>query len=132
MNSPFFYSHRKRTIPEDVKVYAATADETQDSTAIIKNLTMTLTEVDVIKVINANKGYVVYGPVGTYAFHSTSRKSDVPTILKGNPTSEYIFRQQQRLRLVIQEYLGIRFLQVNRLAVFALPCVVATEHGEQA
>lgn len=90
MNSPFFYSHRKRTIPEDVKVYAATADETQDSTAIIKNLTMTLTEVDVIKVINANKGYVVYGPVGTYAFHSTSRKSDVPTILKGNPTSEYI------------------------------------------
>ena len=77
-------------IPEGVKVYAATADETQDSTAIIKNFTMTLTEVDVIKVINANKGYVVYGPVGTYAFHSTSRKSDVPTILKGNPTSEYI------------------------------------------
>lgn len=78
-------------IPEGVKVYAATADETQDSTAIIKNFTMTLTEVDVIKVINANKGYVVYGPVGKYAFHSTSRKSDVPTILKGNPTSEYIF-----------------------------------------
>ena len=77
-------------IPEGVKVYAATADETQDSTAIIKNFTMTLTEVDVIKVINANKGYVVYGPVGKYAFHSTSRKSDVPTILKGNPTSEYI------------------------------------------
>lgn len=25
-----------------------------------------------------------------YVFHSTSRKSDVPTILKGNPTSEYI------------------------------------------
>ena len=77
-------------IPEGIKVYAATADETQDSTAIIKNFTMTLTEVDVIKVINANKGYVVYGRVGTYAFHSTSRKSDVPTILKGNPTSEYI------------------------------------------
>ena len=77
-------------IPEGVKVYAATADETQDSTTIIKNFTMTLTEVDVIKVINANKGYVVYGPVGKYAFHSTSRKSDVPTILKGNPTSEYI------------------------------------------
>lgn len=77
-------------IPEGIKVYAATADETQDSTAIIKNFTMTLTEVDVIKVINANKGYVVYGPVGKYAFHSTSRKSDVPTILKGNPTPEYI------------------------------------------
>ena len=77
-------------IPEGIKVYAATADETQDSTAIIKNFTMTLTEVDVINVINANKGYVVYGPVGKYAFHSTSRKSDVPTILKGNPTSEYI------------------------------------------
>ena len=74
-------------IPEGVKVYAATADETQDSTVIIKNFTMTLTEVDII---NANKGYVVYGPEGTYAFHSTSRKSDVPTILKGNPTSAYI------------------------------------------
>lgn len=74
-------------VPDGVKAYAATADGTQDSTVIIKNFTMTLTEVDII---NANKGYVVYGPEGAYAFHSTSRKSDVPTILKGNPTSAYI------------------------------------------
>lgn len=74
-------------VPDGVKAYAATADETQDSTVIIKNFTMTLTEVDII---NANKGYVVYGPVGKHAFHSTSYTSDAPTILKGNPTSEYI------------------------------------------
>ena len=106
MNSPFFYSNRKRTIPEDVKVYAATADETQDSTAIIKNLTMTLTEVDVI---NANKGYVVYGPVGTYAFHSTSRKSDVPTILKGNPTPEYISSDNNGYVLSYKSTWGLGF-----------------------
>lgn len=77
-------------VPDGVKAYAATADETQDSTVIIKNFTMTLTEVDII---NANKGYVVYGPVtaeNKHAFHSTSYTSDAPTILKGNPTSEYI------------------------------------------
>lgn len=77
-------------VPDGVKAYAATADGTQDSTVIIKNFTMTLTEVDII---NANKGYVVYGPVtaeNKHAFHSTSYTSDAPTILKGNPTSEYI------------------------------------------
>lgn len=74
-------------VPDGVKAYAATADGTQDSTVIIKNFTMTLTEVDII---NANKGYVVYGRVGKHAFHSTSYTSDAPTILKGNPTSEYI------------------------------------------
>lgn len=74
-------------VPDGVKAYAATADGTQDSTVIIKNFTMTLTEVDII---NANKGYVVYGPVGKHAFHSTSYTSDAPTILKGNPTSAYI------------------------------------------
>lgn len=74
-------------VPEGVKAYAATAHNSNNETDIIRDFTMTLTEVNII---NANKGYVVYGPVGIYAFHSTSRKSDVPTILKGNPTSEYI------------------------------------------
>ena len=74
-------------VPDGVKAYAATADGTQDSTVIIKNFTMTLTEVDII---NANKGYVVYGPEGKHAFHSTSYTSKDPTILKGNPTSAYI------------------------------------------
>ena len=48
---------------------------------------MTLTEVNVIV---ANKGYVVYGPVGSNYFHSTSRESNEATILKGNPTKDYI------------------------------------------
>ena len=94
---------------------------------------MTLTEVDVIKVINANKGYVVYGPVGTYAFHPTSRESNEATILKGNPTPEYISSDNNNGYVMsYKSTWGIRFLQVHRLAVFALPCVVATEHGEQA
>ena len=109
MNSPFFYSHRKRTIPEDVKVYAATADETQHSPASITNITMTLTEVQDSKVINANQGYVVYGPVGTYAFHSTSRKSDVPTILKGNPTPEYISSDNNGYVLSYKSTWGLGF-----------------------
>lgn len=46
---------------------------------------MTLTPVTVI---NANKGYVVYGPVGNHDFHPTSRTCDKATILEGNPGKE--------------------------------------------
>ena len=45
---------------------------------------MTLTPVEVI---NAGKGYVVYGPVDKHSFHPTSMESSNATILKGNPTS---------------------------------------------
>ena len=74
-------------VPEGVKAYAATAHNSNNETDIIKDYTMTLTEVNVI---NANKGYVVYGPVGSNYFHSTSRESNEATILKGNPTKDYI------------------------------------------
>ena len=74
-------------VPEGVTAYAATAHNSTNETDIINDFTMTLTAVDVI---NANKGYVVYGPVGFHYFHSTSSESTAPTILKGNPTSEYI------------------------------------------
>ena len=74
-------------VPEGVTAYAATAHNSTNETDIINDFTMTLTAVDVI---NANKGYVVYGPVGPHYFHSTSSESTAPTILKGNPTSEYI------------------------------------------
>ena len=74
-------------VPEGVKAYAATAHNSNNETDIIRDFTMTLTEVNVI---NANKGYVVYGPVGSNYFHSTSRESNEATILKGNPTKDYI------------------------------------------
>lgn len=74
-------------VPEGVKAYAATAHNSNNETDIIRDFTMTLTEVNII---NANKGYVVYGPVGSNNFHPTSRESNEATILKGNPTSEYI------------------------------------------
>lgn len=71
-------------VPEEVTAYAATAHNTQDETSKIIDLTMTLTPVEVI---NAGKGYVVYGPVDKHSFHPTSMESSNATILKGNPTS---------------------------------------------
>lgn len=74
-------------VPTEVIAYAATAHDRNDSTSLIKDLTMTLTPVTII---NANKGYVVYGPVGDYYFHPTSSESTAATILKGNPKYEAI------------------------------------------
>ena len=74
-------------VPTKVIAYAATAHDMNDSTSLVKDLTMTLTPVTVI---NANKGYVVYGPVGEYYFHPTSNESMAATILKGNPKNEAI------------------------------------------
>ena len=74
-------------VPEKVTAYAATAHDMNDSTSLVTDLTMTLTPVTVI---NANKGYVVYGPVGEYYFHPTSNESMAATILKGNPKNETI------------------------------------------
>lgn len=71
-------------VPEEVTAYAATAHKYQDETTKVYDLTMTLTPVEVI---NAGKGYVVYGPVDKHSFHPTSMESSNATILKGNPTS---------------------------------------------
>lgn len=71
-------------VPEEVTAYAATAHNYQDETTKVSDLTMTLTPVEVI---NAGKGYVVYGPVDKHSFHPTSMESTHATILKGNPTS---------------------------------------------
>ena len=74
-------------VPTGVTAYAATAHDYWDETTQITDLTMTLTPVTVI---NAEKGYVVYGPVGRYYFHPTSSESTAATILKGNPKYEAI------------------------------------------
>lgn len=75
-------------VPEEVKAYAATAHYKDDAESKITDFTMTLTPVTVI---DANKGYVVYGSaVGTHEFHPTSRKCDKVTILKGNPGRDAI------------------------------------------
>lgn len=74
-------------VPEEVKAYAATAHNQTDAESKITDFIMTLTPVTVI---NANKGYVVYGPVGTHDFHPTSRTCEKVTILKGNPGKDAI------------------------------------------
>lgn len=71
-------------VPEEVTAYAATANNSLDETTKVSDLTMTLTPVEVI---NAGKGYVVYGPADKHSFHPTSMESSNATILKGNPTS---------------------------------------------
>ena len=74
-------------VPEEVKAYAATAHNQTDAASKITDFIMTLTPVTVI---NANKGYVVYGPVGPHDFHPTSRTCENVTILKGNPGKDVI------------------------------------------
>ena len=74
-------------VPTEVIAYAATAHNMNDSTSLVTDLTMTLTPVTVI---NANKGYVVYGQEGKHYFHPTSNESSAATILKGNPKYEAI------------------------------------------
>ena len=74
-------------VPTEVIAYAATAHNHLDETIQITDLTMTLTPVTVI---NANKGYVVYGQEGKHYFHPTSNESMAATILKGNPKNEAI------------------------------------------
>ena len=74
-------------VPTEVIAYAATAHNMNDSTSLVTDLTMTLTPVTVI---NANKGYVVYGQEGKHYFHPTSNESMAATILKGNPKNEAI------------------------------------------
>ena len=58
-----------------ITLYAATA---------VDGYMMDMTAVDII---NKNRGYVVYGKVGTYVFQSTSHYSTTETILDGNPDS---------------------------------------------
>lgn len=74
-------------VPEEVTVYAATAHGTTSETEKVTDFMLTLTPV---KVIDSEKGYVVYGPAGQHNFSPTSRSCDQATILTGNPTESTI------------------------------------------
>lgn len=74
-------------VPEEVKVYAATAHGKQTESDKVEDFIMTLTPVEII---DSLKGYIVYGSVGDHYFKSTSRTCDKPTILSGNPTDAAI------------------------------------------
>lgn len=74
-------------VPEEVKVYAATAHGKQTESDKVEDFIMTLTPVEII---DSLKGYIVYGAVGDHYFKSTSRTCDKPTILSGNPTDAAI------------------------------------------
>lgn len=82
-------------VPDGLTVYAANGDDKFDKAVIADDYQLYLKSVDVLNGTDAdgkNYGYVVYGPVGTYEFRSSSKTSDVITILSGNPTSESIDR----------------------------------------
>ena len=68
-------------VPEEVKVYAATAHNSQSADDKVSDYIMTLTQV---MVTDSLKGYVVYGPAGDHSFSPTSQTSGKPTILEGN------------------------------------------------
>ena len=70
-------------VPEEVKVYAATAHKSQSADDKVNDYIMTLTQV---MVTDSLKGYVVYGPAGDHSFSPTSQTSGKPTILEGNAT----------------------------------------------
>lgn len=74
-------------VPKEVKVYATTAHNKETADYKVEDFVMTLTPVEII---DSLKGYVVYGPVGTYSFAPTSHKGGTPTILTGNPTAAAI------------------------------------------
>lgn len=82
-------------VPDGLTVYAANGKAEFDKAVIADSYQLYLKSVDVLNGTDANGknyGYVVYGPVGTYEFRSSSKTSDVITILSGNPTSESIDR----------------------------------------
>lgn len=78
-------------VPVDLKVYAANGvaypSEGNGTISTVDNYNLYLKEVTVV---NKDKGYIVYGPVGTYLFASSSQISSVVTILDGNPNDEPI------------------------------------------
>ena len=71
--------------PEGIKVYAATAHGKLVDTEKVQDYLMTLTPVSIL---NKDKGYIVYGPVGDYIFKATSKEGPEATILRGN-SSDY-------------------------------------------
>lgn len=71
--------------PEGIKVYAATAHDKLVDTEKVQDYLMTLTPVSIL---NKDKGYIVYGPVGDYIFKATSKEGPEATILRGN-SSDY-------------------------------------------
>lgn len=71
--------------PEGINVYAATAHGKLVDSEKVQDYLMTLTPVSIL---NKDKGYIVYGPVGDYIFKATSKEGPEATILKGN-SSDY-------------------------------------------
>lgn len=93
-------------VPEGVTVYAATAHNKDSEEDKVSDYLMTMTSV---KVIDAEKGYVVYGPVGTYSFMATSRECEHQTILTGNPMDEPISTVNQEGYVLAYRTWGLGF-----------------------
>ena len=93
-------------VPEEVTVYAATAHGTTSETEKVTDFMLTLTPV---KVIDSEKGYVVYGPAGQHYFSPTSRSCDQATILTGNPTESTISATNKNGYVLANKTWGLGF-----------------------
>lgn len=94
--------------PEELQVYAVNGD--QKGELQITSYSATLVPVEVL---NAERGYVVYGPVGTYTFRATSRESETMTILDGNPTSTTISSANISCYVLSNKQWGLGFYRYN-------------------
>ena len=97
-------------VPEGVTTYAATAHNSENSNDKVTDFLMTLTPVSYI---DAQKGYVVYGPAGDHNFNPTSHACDKPTILEGNYTKEAIPATNKSCYVLANKAWGIGFYKFS-------------------
>ncbi len=120
-------------VPQDVTVYAATAHDKTTDDEKVTDLTMTLTPVTVI---DKEKGYVVYGPVGIHPFNPTSRSCTNPTILTGNPTKNDISATNINCYVLANKTWGLGFYKFTGTMLKAyrawLPQDMVSTSGQSA
>lgn len=96
----------KAPTEKGVIVYAVTAHGKTSDKDMVEDFYVTLTPVDIL---NKEKGYVVFGPAGDYAFKATSRSSNAPTILKGNPTDSPVSSMNNNCYVLANKNFGLGF-----------------------
>lgn len=118
-------------VPEGIKVYAATPHQNEDKAVDkVNDFLLTLTEVS--GVIDSLKGYVVYGPIGTYTFKTTSSTDDKETILTGNTSDDAIASTNINCYVLANKSWGLGFYKYTGATLAAhrawLPAEMVTDY----
>lgn len=92
-------------VPDEVTAYALIG--TAEGATQISGYDAILSPVK--EVINSEKGYVVYGPVGKYIFKATSRTDTQTTLLTGNPTNTAISASNTPCYVLSNKQWGLGF-----------------------